>query len=220
MLAKPKKKRLGSQLLNILAKSIVSAHGETGKVAIVVLSTANVFYERCGFSSIESLSSHSNAISVRHRYPPLSDCIRDFPMCTLPVQLRDTTAMLRFPQGEQVSSCLDKSGLPSLLGAFLFVQVTKEVKKVLMVDEILKKHLQDPIYKTNEVYILGLVTEDLNAQRDSLDVLLCIDYDKVKDGLRELKFFLSHPWSDQVRSMYLSLTLTLTLTLTLLNPKG
>ena len=201
MLAKPQKNRLGSQLLNILAKSIVSAHGETGKVAIVVLSTANVFYERCGFSSIESLSSHSNAISVRHRYPPLSDCIRDFPMCTLPVQLRDTTAMLRFPQGEQVSSCLDKSVSPSLLGAFLFVQVTKEVKKVLMVDKILKDQLQNPIFKGNEVYILSLVTEDL-AHNGSLDVLLCIDYDKVKDGLSELKLFLSHGVDKYVGCIY------------------
>lgn len=195
LVATPQRKGLGSKLLSILHSSIESGRN-AGKVAVVVYSTtdAKSFYEKCGYISVGTLLSHDD-ISVRHRYPPLSDCINGFSETGKPLPPNDTTAMFLFLNGESVPSKyakLDMRGKSTLIGAFIYVHLTAEVKKTLGIDELLKSHLQDAVYKSKEVYILGLVTEDRrDGRRDAWDVLICIDYKKVKDDIDKLKQFLS-----------------------------
>ena len=208
LVAEPTHKGLGRQLLRLLLEGAQAAYDESpladglshGKATMVVFApeTHITFYLKCGYRTISELQRTDGSVACKHRYSPWSDLIRDFEKAKHPtLHIADTTIMLlcirrrtRMINGFAPLEEMDKSDNPSLVGAYVHIQLTLNVKKSLSLDIKLKEHLDgNEIYKNKcpPVYILALVTAELGD--GTYDVLVCIDNDGVqnnKDNLSEI----------------------------------
>ena len=208
LIAEPTHKGLGRQLLRLLLEGAQAAYDESplaagqshGKATMVVFApeTHITFYLKCGYRTISELQRTDGSVACKHRYSPWSDLIRDFNKANHPtLHIADTTIMLlcirrrtRMINGFAPLEEMDKSDNPSLVGAYVHIQLTLNVKKSLSLDIKLKEHLEgNEIYKNKcpPIYILALVTAELGD--GTYDVLVCIDNDGVqnnKDNLSEI----------------------------------